>query len=83
MSAEDDNKALIRRYVDSLNQKKLPSEEFVDPGFVFHNPGLPDVTTFADARRVVFLIMLFQMRTALSRTSLQRGTRRFAVTRPP
>ena len=25
----------------------------MDRGFVFHNPGLPDVTTFADARRVV------------------------------
>ena len=53
MSAEDDNKALIVRYFDFLNQGNLPSEEFLDPGFVFHDPGTVEVNDLASARRWV------------------------------
>lgn len=53
MSHEDDNKALVRRYVDFLNQNNLPSEEVIDPGFVFHDPGLPDVKDLAGARQFI------------------------------
>lgn len=31
----------------------MPSEEFLDPGFVFHDPGLPDVNDLASARQWV------------------------------
>jgi len=41
MSLEESNKALVRRYFDFLNQNNLPSEEFLSPAFVFHDPGMP------------------------------------------
>jgi steroid delta-isomerase-like uncharacterized protein len=31
----------------------LPSEEFLDPGFVYHDPGLQDVNDLASARQWV------------------------------
>jgi predicted ester cyclase len=47
---EDDNKALVRRYFDFLNQNNLPSEEFLSPEFAFHDPGMPDLTNLAGVR---------------------------------
>jgi steroid delta-isomerase-like uncharacterized protein len=52
MSPED-NKALVVRYIESLNEGNLPSEEFIGPGFVFHDPGMPDVVDLAGIRRFV------------------------------
>jgi steroid delta-isomerase-like uncharacterized protein len=52
MSTED-NKALIVRYFDFLNQDNLLSEEFLDSGFVYHDPGLQDVTDLASVREWV------------------------------
>ncbi len=37
MSA-DSNKALVRRYVEFLNGNILPTDQFVDPSFIYHNP---------------------------------------------
>jgi steroid delta-isomerase-like uncharacterized protein len=53
MSAEENNKALIVRYYDFLNQNNLPSEEFLDPGFVYHDAAMPDVNDLATVRRFI------------------------------
>jgi steroid delta-isomerase-like uncharacterized protein len=52
MSTEN-NKALIVRYFDFLNQRNLPSEEFLDSGFAYHDPGLQDVKDLASVRQWV------------------------------
>jgi steroid delta-isomerase-like uncharacterized protein len=56
MSVEDDNKALVRRYLGLLNRNDLPIEEVIAPlasGFVYHRPGMPDVTGLMGMRQVV------------------------------
>ncbi|MGO9604619.1 MAG: ester cyclase [Candidatus Binataceae bacterium] len=53
MSVEDSNKALVRRYFDFLNQSNLPSEEFLSPAFVFHDPGMPNVNDLASVRQFI------------------------------
>ena len=53
ISAENDNKALVRRYTDLFNWNDLPAEEVVAPlasTFVYHRPGMPDVSGLADVR---------------------------------
>ena len=50
MSAED-NKAIVIGYIEALNQKKLALEEFLAPGFVFHDPGMPEATDLASVKR--------------------------------
>jgi len=50
MSTEH-NKQLVIGYIHSLNQKKVDLEEFLDPGFVLHNPLQPGVNHFASARQ--------------------------------
>ncbi len=52
MSAES-NKALVRRYVEVLNGNNLPTDEFVDPNFIYHNPGQPQVKDLASLREFV------------------------------
>jgi steroid delta-isomerase-like uncharacterized protein len=49
MSVEN-NKTLVTRYIEFLNQGNLPSEEFLAPSCVLHDLGMPDLN-FADARR--------------------------------
>jgi steroid delta-isomerase-like uncharacterized protein len=56
MSIEEDNKALVRRYIDLFNRNDLPTEEVIAPlasGFVYHRPGMPDVTGLIDVRQVL------------------------------
>jgi steroid delta-isomerase-like uncharacterized protein len=56
MSVQDDNKALVRRYFDLLNNLKLPTEAMLAPldaGFVYHTPGAPDVMGLAGMKEVV------------------------------
>jgi steroid delta-isomerase-like uncharacterized protein len=56
MSVEDDNKAIVRRYIDLLNRNDLPTEEVIAPlssSIVYHRPGTPDVTGLMDMRQVV------------------------------
>ena len=53
MSQEENNKTLIRRYVDFLNQNNLPSEEFISPEFIYHDPGLPDIKDLAGVRQFI------------------------------
>jgi hypothetical protein len=46
MSIEEDNMALVRRYIDLFNRNDLPVEEVIAPlasSFVYHQPGMPDV----------------------------------------
>ena len=53
---EEDNKALVRRYIDLLNKKALPTEEAIAPlasNIVYHRPGMPDVTGLTGMRQVV------------------------------
>jgi steroid delta-isomerase-like uncharacterized protein len=53
---EDDNKALVRRYTDLFNRNDLPTEEVIAPlasCFVYHRPGMPDVTDLIDVRQVL------------------------------
>jgi steroid delta-isomerase-like uncharacterized protein len=50
MSAEE-NKALVVRYIEFLNRGNLPSEEFMAPGFVLHDPGIPDASDLASVRQ--------------------------------
>jgi steroid delta-isomerase-like uncharacterized protein len=52
MSTED-NKTLVIGYIESLNQKKLTLEEFIAPGVVFHDPGMPEATDLATVQRFV------------------------------
>jgi steroid delta-isomerase-like uncharacterized protein len=43
-----DNKILIRRFVDALNNGSPSAlEEFIATDYVYHNPALPDVKDFA------------------------------------
>jgi len=54
MSVEDDNKSIVRRYTDLFNMDDLPAEEVIAPlapSFVYHRPGMPDVTGLADVRQ--------------------------------
>jgi steroid delta-isomerase-like uncharacterized protein len=56
MSIEEDNKALVRRYTDLFNRNDLPAEEVVAPlasGFVYHRPGMPDVTGLAEVKQSI------------------------------
>jgi steroid delta-isomerase-like uncharacterized protein len=53
MSVEDSNKMLIRRYYDFMNQNNLPSEDFLSPEFIFHDPGMPDVNDLAGVRQFI------------------------------
>jgi hypothetical protein len=56
MSVEDDNKVLVRRYIDLFNRNDLPTEEVIAPlasSFVYHRPGMPDVTGLTCMRQVV------------------------------
>jgi steroid delta-isomerase-like uncharacterized protein len=56
MSIEEDNKALVRRYTDLFNRNDLPAEEVVAPlasGFVYHRPGMPDVTGLAEVKHSI------------------------------
>ena len=56
MSIEEDNKALVRRYTDLFNRNDLPTEEVIAPlasGFVYHRPGMPDVTGLTDMKQVI------------------------------
>ena len=56
MSIEEDNKALVRRYIDLFNRNDLPVEEVIAPlasSFVYHRPGMPDVTGLSDVRQVL------------------------------
>ena len=56
MSVEDDNTALVRRYYNLFTRNDLPTEEVIAPlasSFVFHRPGMPDVTGLTDMRQVV------------------------------
>ena len=56
MSIEEDNKALVRRYIDLFNRNDLPVEEIIAPlasSFVYHRPGMPDVTGLSDVRQVL------------------------------
>jgi steroid delta-isomerase-like uncharacterized protein len=55
MSVEDDNKALVRRWNGLLNRNDLLIEEVVAPlssSFVYHRPGMPDVTGLTYVRQV-------------------------------
>ena len=53
MSIEEDNKALVRRYIDLFNRNDLPTEEVMASSFVYHRPGMPDVTGLTDVRQVL------------------------------
>jgi len=56
MSIEEDNKALVRRYIDLLNKNDLPTEEAIAPlasNMVYHRPGMPDVTGLTGMKQVV------------------------------
>jgi steroid delta-isomerase-like uncharacterized protein len=56
MSVEDENKAIVRRYIDLFTRHDLPTEEVIAPlasGFVYHRPGMPDVIGLMDMRQVV------------------------------
>jgi steroid delta-isomerase-like uncharacterized protein len=47
-----DNKILMRRFVDSLNNGPPSAlEEFIAADYVYHNPALPDVKDFATLRQ--------------------------------
>ena len=85
MSVEDDNKALVRRYYNLFTRNDLPTEEVIAPlasSFVFHRPGMPDVTGLTDMRQVVETYRsAFTDRTRQSKTSLRRGTKSHAVGR--
>jgi steroid delta-isomerase-like uncharacterized protein len=59
MSIEEDNKALVRRYIDLFNRNDLPTGEVIAPlasNFVYHRPGMPDVTGLTDVRQVVEML---------------------------
>jgi steroid delta-isomerase-like uncharacterized protein len=59
MSVEDDNKTLVRRYIDLLNRNDVPTEEVIAPlasSIVYHRPGMPDVTGLAAMRQVVEML---------------------------
>jgi hypothetical protein len=56
MSVEGDNKALVRRYFDLFNRNELPPEEVIATlasSFVYHRPGMPEVTGLAGVRRII------------------------------
>jgi steroid delta-isomerase-like uncharacterized protein len=58
MSIEEDNKALVRRWNDLINRNDLPIEEVVAPlasGFLYHRPGMPDLTGLTYVRQVEML----------------------------
>lgn len=44
MSLEDDNKALVRRFVDYINKDPFaPIDEFFAAGYTYHNSSMPHV----------------------------------------
>src|SRR5215469_11740367 len=44
MSLQDDNKALVRRFIDYLNKDLFaPTDEFFATGYRYHNPSSPQV----------------------------------------
>ena len=44
MSLEDDNKALVRRFVDYINKDPFaPIDEFFAASYTYHNPSMPYV----------------------------------------
>ena len=56
MSLEENNKSLVRRWNDLVNRTDFPTEELTSPlasSFVYHRPGVPDVTGLTDMRQVV------------------------------
>src|SRR6516162_10844426 len=56
MSSEENNKSLVRRWNDLVNRTDFPTEELTSPlasSFVYHRPGVPDVTGLTDMRQVV------------------------------
>jgi steroid delta-isomerase-like uncharacterized protein len=56
MSVVEDNKAIVRQSIDLFTMNDLPTEEVIAPlasGFVYHRPGVPDVTGLTDMRQVV------------------------------
>ena len=56
MSIEEDNKALVRRYIDLFNRNDLRAEEVIAPlasSFVYHRPGMPDVTGLAEVKQTI------------------------------
>jgi hypothetical protein len=49
MSIKEDNKALVRRYIDRYYRNDLSTEEAIAPltsNVVYHRPRMPDVTGF-------------------------------------
>jgi steroid delta-isomerase-like uncharacterized protein len=56
ISIEEDNKALVRQYIALFVRNDLPTEEVIAPlasGFVYHRPGMPDVTDLMDMKQVI------------------------------
>ena len=56
MSVVEDNKAIVRQSIDLFTMNDLPTEEVIAPlasGFVYHRPGVPDVTGLTDMSQVV------------------------------
>jgi hypothetical protein len=44
MSVQDDNKALVRRFVDYINNDPLaPIDEFFAANYTYHNSSVPNV----------------------------------------
>jgi predicted ester cyclase len=51
MSGQDDNKALVRRFVDYVNNDKLASvDEFFVGNYTYHNSSIPEVNDLASVK---------------------------------
>jgi predicted ester cyclase len=51
MSVEDDNKALVRRFVQFINNDNLaPIDEFFATNYTYHNSSMPDVKDLSSVK---------------------------------
>jgi predicted ester cyclase len=51
MSVQDDNKALVRRFVDYINNDNLaPIDKFVATSYTYHNSSMPEVNDLVSVK---------------------------------
>lgn len=52
MSVQDDNKALVRRFIDFINNDNLaPIDEFFATSYTYHNSSMPEVNDLASVKQ--------------------------------
>ena len=52
MSVQDDNKALVRRFIDYINNDILaPIDEFFAANYTYHNSSMPEVNDLASVKQ--------------------------------